>query len=78
MPGGLLIMQSRVLPQNEDSFDVEELASQAAEALEAYQRAPWHQLSDRTRMAKLHRAIALLQRMEGLATGQIPIRISGD
>lgn len=65
-------------PDDEASFDVQELASQAADALEAYQRAPWRQLSDRVRMAKLRRAIELLQRVEGLETGRIPMRIWGD
>jgi acyl-CoA reductase-like NAD-dependent aldehyde dehydrogenase len=54
-----------------ESFDVHELASEAANALEAYRRAPWRQLSERTRMAKLRRAIELLNRVEGLETGRI-------
>lgn len=65
-------------PDMEECFDVQELASEAAEALEAYRRAPWRQLSERTRMARLRRAIELLQRIEGLETGRIPMRIWGD
>ena len=64
--------------EEEDSFDLQELASQAAEALEAYRRAPWRQLSERTKMARLRRAIVLLNRIEGLETGRIPMRIWGD
>ena len=62
----------------DESFDVQELANEAADALEAYQRAPWRQLNGRTRMAKLRRAIELLRRIEGLETGRIPMRIWGD
>jgi hypothetical protein len=75
--GTLHVMQIPVLREAEESFDVQELASQAAEVLQAYQRAPWCQLSDRTRMAKLRRAIEILQRIEGLETGRIPARMWG-
>ena len=78
MPANLRVLRFRAEPEEEESFDVQELASEAAEALEAYQRAPWRQLSDKTRMAKLRRAILLLQRIEGLETGRIPMRIWGD
>ena len=78
MAGTLHVMQFPALRETEESFDVQELASQAAEVLQAYQRAPWCQLSDRTRMAKLRRAIELLQRIEGLETGRIPMRLWGD
>jgi hypothetical protein len=57
----------------EESFDVQKLASEAADALEAYRRAPWGQLNERTRMAKLRRAVELLNRVEGLETGRIPM-----
>ena len=67
-----------VSDQTQESFDVQELASEAADALEAYQRAPWRQLSDRVRMEKLRRAIALLKRLEGLESGRIPMPIWGD
>ena len=77
-----LLRRSGATPESEDPLDqccdVQELASEAAEALEAYQRAPWRQLSDSARMAKLRRAIRLLNRVEGLETGRIPIRIWGD
>jgi hypothetical protein len=76
--GTLHVMQIPVLREAEESFDVQELASQAAEVLQAYQRAPWCQLSDRTRMAKLRRAIEILQRIEGLETGRIRARLWGD
>ena len=59
-------------PKDEECFDVEELASQAADALEAYRRAPWLQTNDRVRLAQLHRAIELLRRVEGLETERIP------
>ena len=78
MPAKLRVMRLRELPEHEESFDVQELASEAAEALEAYQRAPWRQLNDQTRMAKLSRAITLLQRVEGLETGRTPMRVWGD
>ena len=78
MASTLHVMQIPVLKEAEESFDVQELASQAGEVLQAYLRAPWCQLSDRTRMAKLHRAIELLQRIEGLETGRIPFRLVGD
>ena len=65
-------------PAEEESFDVQELASQAADALEAYRRAPWRQLSDRVRMAKLRRAVALLKRIDDIESGRIPMPIWGD
>lgn len=79
MPGAAVrVMPLRKPAKTEESFDVYELASEAADALEAYQRAPWRQLTERTRMAKLRRAIQLLKRIEGLETGRIPMRIWGD
>ena len=78
MSASLRVVRLGILPEVEESFDVQELASQAAYALEAYQRAPWRQLSDRTRMAKLRRAIKLLQRIEGIETGRIPMPMWGD
>ncbi|MBZ5577610.1 MAG: hypothetical protein LAP40_13700 [Acidobacteriia bacterium] len=78
MSASLRVVRLGILPEVEESFDVQELASQAADALEAYQRAPWRQLSDRTRMAKLRRAIKLLQRIEGIETGRIPMPMWGD
>jgi hypothetical protein len=78
MAGTLHVMQIPVLREAEESFDVQELASQAGEVLQAYLRAPWCQLSDRTRMAKLRRAIELLQRIEGLETGRIRARLLAD
>jgi hypothetical protein len=78
MAGTLHVMQIPVLSEAEESFDVQELASQAGEVLQAYQRAPWYQLSDRTRMAKLRKAIELLQRIEGLETGRIRAHLLGD
>ena len=71
-------MPSRPPVQQEESFDVQELAGEAADALEAYRRAPWRQLDEQTRMAKLRRAIHLLERVEGLETGRIVMRIWGD
>jgi hypothetical protein len=46
MPGSVRVMPSRrkhlqVKPANDECFDVEELANEAADALEAYRRAPW-------------------------------------
>ena len=67
--------QARAKSAEPESFDVQELASEAAEALEAYRRAPWRQLSERTRMAKLHHAIELLHRVEDIETGRIPMPI---
>jgi hypothetical protein len=55
--------------QENESFDIEDLAHEAADALEAYRRAPWLQLNQRTRLAKLHHAIELLERIEALETG---------
>jgi hypothetical protein len=71
-------MQSHMPAESEESFDVYELASEAADALEVYQRAPWRQLTERTRMAKLRRAIELLKRIEDLETGRIPMPTWGD
>lgn len=62
----------------DESFDVQELASEAADHVEAYLRGPWLQLNERTRLAKLRRAIELLQRAEGLESGRIPMRMWGD
>ena len=78
MPANLRLVHSFPPVEEEECFDVQELASQAADALEAYRRAPWRQLSDSARMARLRRAIELLQRIEGLETGRIPMRIWGD
>ena len=61
----------RFTPAAQESSDVQELASEAADALEAYRRAPWRQLTERTRMAKLRRAIDLLRRIEDLETGRV-------
>ena len=36
MPTKLRVMRLRELPEHEEPFDVQELASEAAEALEAY------------------------------------------
>jgi len=53
-------------------FDLYELADEAAEALEDYQRAPWRRLSDRVRLERLRTAIALLQRVERLEALRTP------
>lgn len=78
MSSAIGIMPSPVTSGEDESFDVYELAGEAAEALEAYQRAAWRQLSERTRMAKLRRALELLKRIEDLETGRIPTPIWGD
>ncbi len=80
MPAPVQVMPLRrkclhVERAEQESFDVQELASEAADALEAYRRAPWRQLSERTRMAKLRRAKKLLKRIEDLETGEIPMRV---
>jgi hypothetical protein len=62
----------------EMSDDIDELANEAADALEDYCRAPWRQLSEQTRRAKLRKAIELLQRAEGLESGEIPMGNCGD
>jgi hypothetical protein len=62
----------------ETSDDMYELASEAAEVLEDYCRAPWRQLSEQTRKAKLRRAIELLQRAEELESSEIPMGNCGD
>ena len=69
----ITLMPSRTRSEPDKSFDVYELAGDAADALEAFQRAPWRQLSDQTRIAKLHRAMELLQRIEDLESGRIPM-----
>lgn len=71
-------MPPRPPVQREESFDVQELASEAADELEAYRRAPWRRFDEPTRMAKLRRAIHLLERVEGLETGRIAMRMWGD
>jgi hypothetical protein len=68
----------RVDPEPEESRDIYELASEAAELLEDYRRAPWTQINDRTRIEKLARALALLQRAYDVETGKIPQPIWGD
>ena len=50
--------------------DTYELAEEAADALEAYQRAPWRQLSESVRLEKLRSAIELLQRVERVETAR--------
>lgn len=72
-------VQPIVVPANVEAFvDIDDLASQAEEALEAYRRAPWRQLTEATRLAKLRRAIELLHRVEDLETGRIPMPACGD
>lgn len=61
-----------------ESFDVQELAAQAAEELEAYRRAPWTKLSDERRLSRLRRAKELLDRIDGLETGRIGMQVWGD
>jgi hypothetical protein len=78
MAAHLRVVYSYSVPEDEESFDLQELASQAAEALEAYRRAPWTGINDRIRTAKLRLAKHLLDRIEGLETGRIPMRIWGD
>lgn len=65
-------------PVPEEALDVQELTSQAADALEAYQRAPWTGINERARLAKLRLAIELLRRAEDLETGKIPAPGWGD
>jgi hypothetical protein len=78
MPAVVRVMPSCVASEEEECFDVQELASEAAHALESYQRAPWLQLNERVRIAKLRRAIKLLRRVEDLETGRIPMPVWGD
>ena len=78
MSARLRVVYSCPLPEDVESFDVQELASQAAEALEAYRRAPWTGINDQIRIAKLRIAKRLIDRIEGLETGRIPIPIWGD
>lgn len=74
----IYVMPQRTAEPPQECFDTQELASQAADALEAYSRAPWRRLTDQARMAKLGRAISLLHRIEDLETGRIPMPIWGD
>jgi len=68
----------RVPAPSDDFLDVDDLASEAEQALEAYRRGPWRQLSEETRIASLRRAIELLHRVEDLETGRVPMRIWRD
>lgn len=72
------VMPQRIAEEPLECFDTQELASQAADALEAYRRSPWRGLTEQARMAKLERAISLLHRIEDLETGRIPMPIWGD
>jgi hypothetical protein len=74
----LLVVRKRREEQEEESRDVYELASDAADALETYRRAPWTQINDRVRLESLERAIHLLQRAYDIETGKIPQPIWGD
>lgn len=65
-------------PVPEEAFDVQELTSQAADALEAYQRAPWTGINEHVRIAKLRLAIELLRRVEDIEAGNIPAPVWGD
>jgi len=78
MPARLRVVHSCSVPEDEESFDTQALASQAADALEAYQRAPWTGINERSRLAKLRLAKRLIDRIEGLETGRIPIPMWGD
>lgn len=77
MPAELRVVRLPVADVG-DSFDVQELANEAAVSLESYRRAPWLQMNERARMSKLQRAIELLQRIDNLEKGQIPMPIWGD
>ena len=59
-------------------FDLWEIAVLVADHLERYVRAPWRQLNEDARMGHLRQAKALLQRIEDLETGKIPISEWGD
>jgi hypothetical protein len=74
----MLVVRKRVEHREEESRDVYELASEAADCLETYRRAPWTQINDRIRMTNLARAIELLQRAHDIETGKIAPPIWGD
>jgi len=74
----LVVVRKPIEEPEEESRDVYELASEAAEALETYRRAPWTQINDRVRLANLTKAIHLLQRAYDVETGKIPAPIWGD
>lgn len=78
MPAKLHVVCLPALPEGDQSFDVQELASQASVVLEAYRRAPWTGINDQTRMAKLRLARQLIERIERLETGRITMRTLGD
>ena len=72
------VVRKRVEYTEAESRDVAELASEAADCLETYRRAPWTQINDRVRMHSLSRAIRLLQRAHDIETGKIAPPIWGD
>ena len=74
----MTVVRRRIAQQEEESHDVYELAAEAADCIEAYRRAPWTQINERTRMANLARALYLLQRAHDIETGKIPPPIWGD
>lgn len=74
----LVVVRRRAEPEPEETRDVYELASEAADALETYRRAPWTQINPRARLESLERALHLLQRAHDVETGKIPQPIWGD
>lgn len=74
----MTVVRRRVAQPEPESYDIYELAAEAADCVEAYRRAPWTQINDRLRMANLERAIHLLQRAHDIETGKIPPPIWGD
>lgn len=74
----LMVVRKPIEEPEEESRDIYELASEAADALETYRRAPWTQINDRVRMTALTKAIYLLQRAHDIETGKIPPPIWGD
>ena len=74
----MMVVRRRVEQPEEESRDVYELASEAADCLETYRRAPWTQINDRIRLQSLARAIQLLRRAHDIETGKIPPPIWGD
>jgi hypothetical protein len=74
----MLVIRKRVEAREEESRDIYELASEAADCLETYRRAPWTQINNRLRLDSLKRAIYLLQRAHDIETGKIPPPIWGD
>lgn len=72
MAGNLRVLRHHERFDGDESCDVQELASHAADALESYIVLPEAGTDDHQRLSKLRLALRMLNRIMWLETGQNP------